>query len=70
MMEGKFNPGFYIGGIANMYSKKPYIVPVNRHVTAEPEKKVVVRKTGSATEAVEERAKSELKMPFMIISPM
>ena len=66
MIDGKFNPGSYRGsqvggGIANMYSKKPYMIPVNRHVTTEPEKTVVVGKTISATEAVEERAKSELK---------
>ena len=37
------------------------MIPVNRHVTTEPEKTVVVGKTISATKAVEERAKSELK---------
>ena len=37
------------------------MIPVNRHVTTEPEKTVVVGKTISAIEAVEERAKSELK---------
>ena len=47
--------------IANMYSKKPCMIPVNRHVTTEPENKVVVGKTVTPTEAVEDRAKSELK---------
>lgn len=37
------------------------MIPVNRHMTTEPEKTVVVRKTISATEAVEETTNSELR---------
>ena len=36
------------------------MIPVNRHVTTERENKVVVGKTVTPTEAVEDRAKSEL----------
>lgn len=68
MIEGKFNPGQYRGrqtgggsGIAGMYAKKPYMIPVNPHVTPEPEEKVVVGKQVSPVTAVEERAKSDLK---------
>lgn len=67
MMEGKFNPGRYRGrqigggGIAGMYAKKPYMIPVNPHVTKEPVEKVVVGKQVSNVTAVEERAKSDLK---------
>ena len=66
MIDGKFNPGYYRGrqtggGIANMYSKKPYMVPVNRHVTTEPEQKVVIGKEVTPSAAAEDRARSEMK---------
>ena len=66
MIDGKFHPGYYRGrqsggGIANMYAKKPYMVPVNRHVTIEPEQKIVVGKEVSPTAAAEDRARSEFK---------
>ena len=67
MVEGKFNPAQYrgrqtgVGGIAGMYAKKPYMIPVNPHVTSEPEEKVIVGKQVSPVTAVEERAKSELE---------
>ena len=67
MIEGKFNPGQYRGrqrggvGIAGMYAKKPYMIPVNPHATQEPEEKVIVGKQVSNMTAIEERAKSDLK---------
>ena len=66
MIDGKFHPGYYRGrqsggGIDNMYAKKPYMVPVNRHVTIEPEPKIVVGKEVSPTAAAEDRARSEFK---------
>ena len=67
MIEGKFNPGQYRGrqrgggGIAEMYAKKPYMIPVNPNATQEPEEKVTVGKQVSPVTAVEERAKSDLK---------
>ena len=45
---GKFNPAQYRrrqtggGGIVGMYAKRPYMIPVNPHVTSESEEKVVV----------------------------
>lgn len=67
-MDGKFNPGQYRGrqtgggGISGMFSKKPYMIPVNPHVTHEKkEEKVVVGQQVTPTAAVEERAKVELK---------
>ena len=59
MLAGKFNPTQYRGhqigggGIAGMYTKKPCMIPVNPHITTEPEESPVI--------AVEERAKSDLK---------
>lgn len=46
MVEGKFNPRTYKGrqfgsGIAGMYSKKPYMIPVNPHTTVEESKEMV-----------------------------
>ena len=66
VIDGKFNPGYYRGrqsggGIANMYAKKPYMVPVNPHVTTEREQKIVVGKEVSPTAAAEDRARSEFK---------
>lgn len=66
MIDGKFNPGYYRGrqtgsGIANMYSKIPYMIPVNRHLSTEPEQTIVVGKEVTLTAAVEDRAKSEFK---------
>ena len=67
LIEGKFNPGRYRGrqigggGIAGMYAKKPYMIPVNPHVTKEPIEKVVVGKQLSNVTDIEERAKSDLK---------
>lgn len=49
------------GGIAGMYAKKPYMIPVNPRVTPEPEEKLVVGKQVSPVTAVEERARSELE---------
>ena len=44
-----------------MYVKKPYMIPVNPHVTKEPIEKVVVGKQLSNVTDIEERAKSDLK---------
>ena len=73
MIEGKFNPGQYRGrqrgggGIAEMYAKKPYMIPVNPHATQEPEEKVIVGKQVSPVTAVEERAKSDLKVGWLVL---
>ena len=74
MIDGKFNPGYYRGrqsgcGIANMYSKKPYMIPVNPHVTTEPEQKIVVGKEVTPTAAVEDRARSEFNEAIQDGSP-
>jgi len=68
MMDGKFDPHRYRGrqkggaGIGGLYTKKPYMIPVDPHVTREPEEeKVVVGKQVTPVAAAEERAKSELK---------
>lgn len=67
MLTGKFNPAQYRGrqtgggGIAGMYAKKPYMIPVSPHITTEPEEKIVVGQQVSPVTAVEERAKSDLK---------
>ncbi|OWF34473.1 hypothetical protein KP79_PYT03496 [Mizuhopecten yessoensis] len=66
MMRGTFDPGHYRGrqsgrGIAGMYSKKPYMIPVNPHVAPENENKIVIGKQVTPTAAVEERAKAEMK---------
>lgn len=65
MLDGQFNPRNYKGrqsrsGIAGMYSKKPYMIPVNPHVTVE-EPKGIVGKQVTPIAAVEERVKGELK---------
>ena len=74
MIDGKFNPSYYRGrqsggGIANMYSKKPYMIPVNPHVTKEPEQKLVVGKEVTSTAAVEDRARSEFNEAIQDGSP-
>ena len=67
MIEEKFNPGRYPGrqigggGIAGMYAKKPYMIPLNPHVTKDAVEKVVVGKKVSNVTAKDERAKSDLK---------
>ena len=66
MMDGAFHPGHHRGrqtggGVAGMYSKKPYMIPVNPHVTKEPEEKIVVGRQVTPMTAVEDRAKSEMK---------
>ncbi|MEW8548690.1 MAG: hypothetical protein AB2693_34750 [Candidatus Thiodiazotropha sp.] len=66
MIDGKLNPAYYRGhqsggGIANMYSKRLYMIPVNLHVTTEAEQKIVVGKEVTPTAAVEDRARSEFK---------
>lgn len=65
MLDGKFNPdGFrkkQVGsGIAGMYSKKPYMIPVNPNLSEEEPKEVIGKQVSPMT-AVEDRAKSELK---------
>ena len=74
MIDGKFNPVYYrgrqsSGGIANMYSKKPYMIPVNPHVTSEPEQKIVVGKEVTPRAAVEDRARSEFSEAIQDGSP-
>jgi hypothetical protein len=64
MLEGKFKPRRYKGrqyggGIAGMYSKKPYMIPVNPH-TATEESRGKVGKQATPMAAVEERAKEDL----------
>ena len=64
MTGGKFNPYNYRnkqrgGGIANMYSTKPYMIPVNPHIEEEQDVKIVVGKNVTPTEAVEDRSKAE-----------
>lgn len=65
MVDGNFNPRSYKGrqsgsGIAGMYSKKPYMIPVNPHITVE-EPKEIFSKQVTPMVAVEERAKEDLK---------
>lgn len=65
MVDGNFNPRSYKGrqsgsGIAGMYSKKPYMIPVNPHITVE-EPKEIFGKQVTPMVAVEERAKEDLK---------
>lgn len=45
-------------GIAGMYSKKPYMIPVNPHITVE-ESKEIFGKQVTPMAAVEERAKKK-----------
>lgn len=52
-----------------MYSKKPYMIPVNPHVTSEPEQKIVVGKEVTPTAAVEDRARSEFNEAIQDGSP-
>ena len=67
MIDGKFKPTQYKGRqtgrrIGNMYAKKPYMIPVNRHVSKEPEiEQVIVGKQITPVTTVEERAKTEMK---------
>jgi hypothetical protein len=66
MTDGKFNPTKYKkkqsgGGMGGMYSNKPFMIPVNPHVTRDSEKKMVVGNQITPMAAVEERAKSDLK---------
>ena len=64
VIDGKFNPTQYKERqtgrrIGNMYAKKPYMTPVNRHVSKELEKEqVMVGKQITPVTAVEERAKN------------
>jgi hypothetical protein len=65
MLDGTFNPGSYkkrqVGsGIAGMYAKKPYMIPVNPHLAAEKPKEIIGKQVSPVT-AVEERAKEELR---------
>ena len=65
ILEGKFNPQSYKrrqsgGGIAGMYSKKPYMISVNTHTPVE-ESKGVLSKRMTPMEVVEERAKEDLR---------
>jgi hypothetical protein len=43
-----------------MYSKKPYMIPVNPHISKEPDEKVVGKQV-TPVAAAEEKARSELK---------
>lgn len=74
MMNGKFHPTQYRGrqsggGIAGMYAKKPYMIPVNPHVSHEQDSNTVVGKHVTPVAAVEERAKSEMKEAIKEKSP-
>lgn len=65
MVDGNFNPRSYKGrqsgsGIAGIYSRKPYMIPVNAHTTVE-EPKEIFGKQVTPMVAVEERAKKDLK---------
>jgi hypothetical protein len=67
MIDGQIRPGKYRGrqtggGIGGMFSKKPYVIPVNRNLasTESPDKKIVGKHV-TPMAAVEERAKAELK---------
>jgi hypothetical protein len=65
ILGGQFDPGSYRsrqvgGGVAGMYSKKPYMIPVNPHISKEPDEKVVGKQV-TPVAAAEERARSELK---------
>ena len=66
MLDGSFHPGRYRGrqsggGVAGMYSKKPYMIPVNPHVNDTEEAKRLTGNTVTPVAAVEQRAKSEMK---------
>lgn len=65
MVDGNFNPRSYKGrqsgsGIAGVYSKKSYTIPVNPHITVE-EPNEIFGKQVTPMVAVEERAKEDLK---------
>jgi hypothetical protein len=47
--------------MGGMYSNKPFMIPVNPHVTRDSENKLVVGNQVTPMAAVEERAKSDLK---------
>lgn len=66
MLDGQFRPGKYRGrqtggGIGNMYSRKPYMIPVNPHLSSKESNEQVVGKHVTPMAAVEERAKVEMK---------
>lgn len=63
MMAGKLNLRSFKGrqsggGIAGMYSKKPYMIPVNPHTTEEKTNEIVGKQM-TPMAAVEERAKKK-----------
>jgi hypothetical protein len=65
ILEGNFYHQRYKGrqtggGIAGMYSKKPYMIPVNPHTPVQ-ESKEVMGKRMTPLETGEERAKEDLK---------
>lgn len=64
MMAGKLNLRSFKGrqsggGIAGMYSKKPYMIPVNPHTTEEKTNEIVGKQI-TPMAAVEERAKKKI----------
>jgi hypothetical protein len=64
MLEGIFKPQSFkgrqsVGGIAGMYTKKPYMIPVNPYTTIE-ESIEVQGKSVTPMAPVEERAKGDL----------
>ena len=66
MFEGGFKPSKYRGrqtggGIGGMFSKKPYMIPVNPHLSRKEPADQVVGKHVTPMAAVEERAKEEMK---------
>lgn len=66
MFEGGFKPSKYrgrqtVGRIGGMFSKKPYMIPVNPHLSRKESIDQVVGKHVTPMAAVEERAKEEMK---------
>ena len=68
MMKDKINHGKQRGGgITNMYSKKSFIIPVNRF--AKEDEKIVVGKQVTPVEAVQERAQVNLSQAIQEEKP-
>lgn len=66
MLNEKFVPEQYGrkqrgGGIAQLYTRKPYMIPVNPHTEEKKNDETIVGAQVTPVAAVEERAKSELK---------
>lgn len=66
MLDGHFRPGKYRGkqtggGLGGMFSKNPYMISVNPHMSSKESTDQVVGKHVTPMAAVEERPKAEIK---------